>query len=337
MKNSHLITAGLGIGAASLWASRRPPADLRNQVVLITGGSRGLGLALARKFGQLGCRIVICARHADQLEAARENLLSYGIKALAVPCDVSDQSQVDAMMSHVRDEFGPVDILIANAGEMLVAPLQDTTREDMERAMEVMFWGVVNPTLAVLPEMVARGAGRIAAITSIGGKVSVPHLVAYSCAKSAAVAFCEGLRAEMASSGISVTTIVPGLMRTGSHVNARFKGNYRREAAWFSIAATAPAMSMSANRAADQIVHAIRTGAAEKVLSTQASILTRVQGLLPGLVPNLMSVVSTLLPSSTGDKTTVVRGLELVRRQGRLLRFLTSAGRDAGRNLNQSA
>jgi short-subunit dehydrogenase len=337
MKNSHLITAGIGIGAATLWASRRPPADLHGQVVLITGGSRGLGYALARKFGQLGCRVAICARTEDQLESARARLAAQGIEVFAVPCDVSDTAQVESMVADVRERFGAIDVLLNNAGEILVAPLENTSREDMERAMDVMFWGVVNPTLAVLPEMLARGNGRIAAVTSIGGKVSVPHLVAYSCAKSAAVAFCEGLRAELAPNGITVTTIVPGLMRTGSHVNARFKGKYANEAAWFSVAASNPALSMSAESAANQIVRAIRTGAAEKVLSPQADILARVQGMVPGLVPNLMSIVASLLPGPTKDKTSEVQGLQLVRRQGRILQFLTAAARDAGRRLNQPA
>jgi short-subunit dehydrogenase len=336
IKNSHLISAGIGIGAATLWASRRPPVSLRGQVVLITGGSRGLGLALARKFGHLGCRLAICARTEDQLTSAANGLRAHGFEVLAIPCDVSKRDQVDAMVSHIRQHFGTIDILVSNAGEMLVAPLENTTYADMERAMDVMFWGVVNPTLAVLPEMRARGAGRIAAVTSIGGKVSVPHLIAYSCAKSAAVAFCEGLRAEMASSGISVTTIVPGLMRTGSPVNASFKGKYSKEAAWFSIAATTPVLSMDADRAAAQIVDAIRSGVAEKVLSTPANLLTLVQGLVPGLVPNVMSLFASLLPSPTPDKSTSIRGLEIIRRQGRVLKFLTAASRDAGRHLNQA-
>lgn len=331
----RFAAAALGFGAALYWATRPKPDDIHGQVVLITGGSRGLGFALAKEFGRLGCRVAICARSKDELDKARRLLTQRGIDAFAVTCDVSDPAQVDSMISQVREHFGAVDILVNNAGEILVAPIENTTPADFERALQVMFWGVVYPSLAVLPEMKARGGGRIAAVTSIGGKVSVPHLVAYSCAKSAAVAFCEGLRAEMASSGISVTTIVPGLLRTGSHVNARFKGNRADEAAWFSVGASTPGLAMDADRAASKIVRAVRVGAAERILSPQANLLALLQGVMPGLIPDIMSVVSRLLPEPTRDRRTETSGLELSRRQGNILQTLTAPGRKAGRELNQ--
>ena len=120
----------------------------------------------------------------------------------------------------------------------MVSPFENLEVADFERAMAVMFWGTLYTTLAVLPSMKARGQGRIVNVTSIGGKVSVPHLLSYSCAKAAAVAFSNGLRNEVRQFGIEVTTIIPGLMRTGSHVNASFKGNHVAEASWFGTAAS---------------------------------------------------------------------------------------------------
>lgn len=341
MKNSHLQYliagggAGLGLAAVLLTRKWRRDADIRGHVVLITGGSRGLGYALAREFGRCDCRVAICARSTDQLARAQSLLEGQGIPAFAVTCDVSDASQVEAMIREVRAHYGQIDILVNNAGEILVAPFENTTIADFEKAMAVMFWGVLYPTLAVLPEMRSRRKGRIAAITSIGGKVSVPHLLAYSCAKFAAVAFFEGLRAEMVPYGIKVTTIAPGLMRTGSHVNAHFKGDHEQEAAWFSTAASAPLISMSAERAAAQAVKAIRRGSSEKIVSTQANLVARVQGAFPGLVPDVLGLVNRILPAPTQDEATEKRGIDLARHQGRLLDLLTVMGRRAGARLNQ--
>src|SRR5690606_4950492 len=146
-----------------------------------------------------------------------------------VPCDVSDSAQVGKMLETIEAELGPVEVLVNNASIIQVGPLESQEIEDFERAMEINFWGTLHTTLAVLPEMRRRGAGRIVNITSIGGKVAIPHLLPYDCAKFAVVGFSEGLRAEVARHGISVTTVVPGLMRTGSPVNAFFKGDAERE------------------------------------------------------------------------------------------------------------
>ena len=107
--------------------------------------------------------------------------------------------------------------MVNNAGMIQVGPLATTTKEDFVTALDVMFWGTLYPTLAVLPQMRARGRGHIVNITSIGDLVSVPHLLPYTCAKFAAVGLSEGLRAELGPVGIRVTTVVPGLMRTGSY------------------------------------------------------------------------------------------------------------------------
>ena len=338
MNNYTLAAGGIGLGVAAGLAARRSRRrmDIRGQTVIITGGSRGLGLALAREFARLDCKLAICARDHEELERARALLVEQeGASVLSIPCDVSDRSSVDRMVKAVQEHYGRIDILVNNAGEILVAPVENTTPEDFERAMAVMFWGVLYPTLAVLPDMRARRSGRIASITSIGGKVSVPHLLAYSCAKFATVAFCEGLRAELATAGVKVITIAPGLMRTGGHINARFKGQHTKEAAWFNAAATLPLISMSAERAARQAVRAIQRGSAEKVLSTQASLLARVQGAFPGVVPNLLGLVNRLLPGPTDDLDFEKNGMDL-NQDSRFIRTLNLLGRRAGARLNQA-
>jgi len=329
-----IVAGGIGVlGAAAMWSTRK--ADVYGQVVVITGGSRGLGLALAREFGELGCRLAICARDPEELERARKLLEDEGYEAFATTCDVTSLEKVQQMVDAVRQRYGRIDILVNNAGQILVAPVENTTLEDFGNAMNVMFWGVLHPTLAVLPEMMERGSGRIGTITSIGGKVSVPHLLSYSCAKAAATAFCEGLRAEVAQHGVSVTTIAPGLMRTGSAVQAKFKGKHHEEAAWFSTAASMPLLTISAERAARQAIDAIRQGRSERILSTNANVLARVHGAFPGLVPNVMALVNRLLPSADRSEPTAIHGKELAPRKGSPLHALTTLGRSAGARLNQ--
>jgi short-subunit dehydrogenase len=210
------------------------------------------------------------------------------------------------------------------------------TVEDFETALDVMFWGVLYPTLAVLPQMRARHSGRIVNITSIGGMVSVPHLLPYNCAKFAALGLSEGLRAELGQEGIRVTTIVPGLMRTGSHLHARFQGQQEREFTWFALGASLPLISMSAERAARQIVHATRRGEAERILSLPANLLGRLHGLCPGTTTNLLSVVHRLLPRPDDACITSAPGMEVQQRlHSRLLNTLTGLGLAAARRLHQ--
>jgi NAD(P)-dependent dehydrogenase (short-subunit alcohol dehydrogenase family) len=328
------IGVGVGVGAASALL-RRHPYSLAGRTVLITGGSRGLGLALALEFARVGCRVAVCARNEQELETARRTIAANGTEVLAVECDVSDPSSVERMVESARLRFGQIDVLVNNAGIISVAPVENTTITDFERAMAVMFWGVLYPTFAVLPEMKARGEGRIATITSIGGKISVPHLLPYSCAKFAAVAFSEGLRAEMARYGVRVTTIAPGLMRTGSHLKAEFKGKHESEAAWFSLSATSPLVAMSATRAARQIVTAIRCGKSEKILSTQASMVARLNAVCPGLMPDLLGAVNRLLPPPTSDRESMLSGEEVTRTGNRWLQTADALGRGPAKQFNQ--
>ena len=166
---------------------------------------------------------------------------------LALPCDVTIREDVDALVREVAERLGPIDVLINNAGIISVGPVETMEIEDFQQAMATNFWGPLYAILAVLPGMRRRGEGRIANIASIGGKISVPHLVPYSASKFALVGLSEGLlRAELAKNGISVITIYPGLMRTGSPRHAIFKGRHRAEYAWFSVSDALPLVSMDA-------------------------------------------------------------------------------------------
>lgn len=321
---------GVGLLAARRLGGRE--ADLRGEVALVTGGSRGLGLLLARELGQAGCRVAICARDAAELDRARQWLAHRGVEALALACDVADAPAVDAMVAEIARRWGPVDVLVNNASIIRVGPVRTMTRRDFADALAVNFWGTVHATLAVLPRMLERRRGRIANVTSIGGKVAVPHLLPYTAAKYAAVGFSEGLTAELAREGIQVTTVVPGLMRTGSYLNAVFDGDRRAEFTWFSLGATLPGVSMDAERAARQIVRAIRRGERERILSLPAALLARAHGVAPAATLAVLAAVNRLLPSADGRDLGPARGGEVAQgMRAPVLAAVTRLGRTAAR------
>lgn len=320
------MLAGLGLGTAIVARAvlaRPRPADLWGRVALVTGGSRGLGFLLAREFAQQGCRIAICARDAQELDRARLDLERAGAEVFATVCDITDRQQVERMVHMVNDRYGRVDILVNNAGIIQVGPLEAVTEEHFRQAMDVMFWGMMYVTRAVLPQMQERREGRIVNITSIGGKVSVPHMIPYSSAKFAAVGFSEGLHAELMKDGITVTTIVPGLMRTGGFLNALYTGDHNKEFGWFALAGSLPLISMDAEAAARQIVDATRRGQSERILGLPASLQVRLQGLFPGLLPGVLGWVNWLLPRSDQDQGGAVRGKDVPAKHNTMLgRFL---------------
>ena len=190
---------------------RRKFIDVQGKVVLITGGSRGFGLAIAEEFARMGSKLVLCSREDDELERVRQKLTEFGTQVLTVRCDVTDVEQVQRLIDQATERFGRVDILVNNAGIISVGALPTLTRQDFEESMNVIFWGTYNTTMAVLPQMKERKDGRIVNIASVGGKASVPHLLSYSSAKFAVEGFSAGLHAELAKDGIVVTTVSPGL------------------------------------------------------------------------------------------------------------------------------
>ena len=338
-QKSVLIGAGVGLGlaTAAYAVRRRRKIDLLGKVVVITGGSRGLGLALAEECASQGASVAICARDRGELDAAKQQIeRKVGVEVFAEVCDVTNNDEVEEFLTAVLARFGQIDVLINNAGVISVGPMESQTLTDYQEAMDIMYWGVVYPTLTVLPHMKARRTGRIANITSFGGKISVPHLLPYSAAKFAAVGFSEGLRAELLKDGIKVTTVCPGLMRTGSHLNAFFKGQHRREFTWFSFGATMPLVSIDARRAAHKIVDAVRMGDAELIITPQAKLGVWAHGLLPGVTANVLGLVNRLLPNAgESDRRERFAGHESENRITRS--FLQHFGRKAARDLNQTA
>jgi short-subunit dehydrogenase len=302
--------AALAGGAALLKSllSRINEYDLKDKTVLITGGSRGLGLVMAREFAREGARLVLCARDEGELERARIDLEKSGAEVMVVPCDVTNRQEVIEMVLSVNNHFGNIDVLVNNAGVIQVGPLEVMTSEDFELAMKAHFWAPLNTIMAVLPSMRQRKSGRIVNISSIGGKISIPHLVPYSASKFALVGLSKGLRAELAKDGIVVTTICPGLMRTGSPRNAEFKGQHQFEYAWFSISDALPLLTVSAENAARQIVKACRRGRAELVISIPAKVAVLFESLFPEMMAQMLAIANELLPEPDGVGTQRMKG-----------------------------
>ncbi len=300
------------IAAAALWRIRSH--RLRGKTVLITGSSRGLGLALAEEFGRRGARVVLTARDREELERARWLLLKReAIKgpdeALLVPADLRQPGEAESLVQRVTQAWERVDILVNNAGIITVGPIENQSTEDFRDVMDTNFFAGVHCTLAVLPQMLARRSGTIVNIASVGGKVAVPHMLPYTASKFAEVGFSQGLHAELSGKGVHVLTVCPGLMRTGSHLNALFSGDAEKEYRWFSLGATIPGLATSARHAARKIVRAVVSRETEIAITPLAILATRLGQVAPEITSRAMGVVNRLLPESLEAPSDRVRGM----------------------------
>jgi short-subunit dehydrogenase len=309
-------------------------------LALVAGASRGLGLAIARDLGRRGYRLVICARSAAELEAARSDLVTEGLSVRTAVCDVADAEAVESLVASVEQEDGPIEVAVLVAGVIQVGPLTSLTRAHFDEAINIMLWGPINLALALVGPMRGRGYGRIGFITSIGGLVSVPHLLPYSTAKFGAVGFSSGLRSELAGTGVKVTTVAPGLMRTGSHLRAEFTGNQGAEYGWFAPSATLPLIAMNPEKAAAKIVDGVLAGRAYVLLSLMTKLAARVGGLAPTTTAAALGLAARLLPSGRSPAATdTVQGYTVENRlkpvPAALIRAVTTLGRASARRLNQ--
>ena len=300
------MLSALGLGAlvaAQAWR-RRDAYHFSGKSVVITGGSRGLGLVMARELADEGARLTLIARDEDELDRAIADIRTRQPFAdvLKVVADVQRRYDAERAIAQALEHHGAVDVVINNAGIIQVGPIDHMKLADYEDAMNTHFWGPLYMIMAVLPHMRRQGAGRIVNISSIGGKIAVPHLVPYSASKFALVGLSDGLRAELAAENIVVTTVCPGLMRTGSPVNAMFKGRRPQEYAWFAISDSLPLASIDATRAARQIINACRYGDAELIITVQARLAVLMRHAAPELFASMMAFTNQLLPSPAPTK-----------------------------------
>jgi len=301
-------------------------------VALVAGGSRGLGLLIGHQLAARGYQVAIAARNAAELDRAAGQI---GSEARPYVCDLRDRAAVERLVEEVGEDLGPIEVSIHVAGIIQVGPAADVTFEHFDDAIATMLNGPINLAWTVLPGMRERRSGRIGTVASVGGMVSPPHLLPYATAKFGAVGFSDGLAAELAGSGVTATTIVPGLMRTGSHTQAQFFGDAPREYAWFASAASLPLVSMDAERAAKVIVTAVLAGKPFVSLTPLTWLAIRFRGLAPATTTRLMKLMAAVLPGATGRSQAVPGKEARETLDSPVVDFLTSAGDLAGERNNQ--
>jgi NAD(P)-dependent dehydrogenase (short-subunit alcohol dehydrogenase family) len=299
------VGAGAVLAARALRASRA--YDFNGKSVVITGGSRGLGLVMARQLAGEGAKLTLVARDDSELQRAAEDVRVREpfAEILTTTADVRRRYEAERAINQTVERFGSVDVVINNAGIIQVGPLDHMKLADYEDAMNTHFWGPLYMVLAALPHMRRQGEGRIVNISSIGGKIAVPHLVPYCASKFALTGLSDGLRIELLRDNIIVTTVLPGLMRTGSPVNAMFKGKRPQEYTWFAISDSLPLASIDAERAGRQIISACRHGRAELVITVQAKLAILARDMAPELFQDAMTLMNNLLPgpsATDGDE-----------------------------------
>jgi short-subunit dehydrogenase len=296
ISSSKLALFGLGAGLAWGIARNARRISFRDKVVLITGGSRGLGLLIARRLAAEGAQLALVARDADELRRARDELASQGGRVETIPADICSTDDIKHAVHETLSRLGRIDVLINDAGVIQVGPLEHMDREDFNQAMQVHFWGPLHAMLEVMPHMRAQGGGRIVNISSIGGKMAVPHLAPYCASKFALVGLSDAIRHEVRKDNIYVTTVCPGLMRTGSIGNAFFKGKHRKEFTWFAISGSLPGVSVNADRAAAKVIETCRHGSPSLIIGLPAKAGALMYDVMPALTAEILALVNRLLP-----------------------------------------
>lgn len=336
LRKSAALLSGLSAG---LLFAPTEVFEWEGKSALITGGSRGLGLAIARAMINKGVKVTLVARKPEELENAREMLLGEFPEAqiCTVICDVTKKEDLQKAIDDALEAFGMVDVVVNNAGAITVGPFESMTVSDFEAQMKLHLYAVVQSTQLVLPHFRERGGGRIINICSLGGRVAVPHMSAYDASKFALAGFSQGVASELARQNIIVTTVYPTLMKTGSAIQAVFKGDHEKEFAWFESVDNLPGISMSAATVAKKILNASANGDSELIPSIFGRARILGSALLPELMNATMVFLANRLPKGqSGVRQTGHQSRSLFDRL-LLTRPLKSVARKAEKENNQMA
>ena len=326
------LAAGTGL-LVGLALKQRRLYDFAGKVVVITGGSRGLGLVLARELVHVhGAHVTLVARTEEALDRAADDLnMPHAVQT--VVGDVRSAADAERIIDAVMQRYGRLDVLINNAGVIVSAPFGSTSDEDFQESLAVHFWGVLHMSRAAL-EVLPHPGGRIVNICSIGGRIAVPHLAAYCAGKFAQAGLSSVMAEELRQEGVTVSTVYPGLMRTGSYVNAKFKGQVSREYEAFAMASSLPVLSMGAERAARQIISAVRAGRRQIVLPWTIRQVDRLNTLMPNLASTTLACVNAVLPADPGRPlTSAIAGAQLS--LPTVVKAATTLGRRAAHRNNE--
>jgi short-subunit dehydrogenase len=188
--------------------------DWSQKVLFITGASSGIGHALAVELGRRGATLGLLARRAEALQQIASEVEKAGGRAIALPADVKDAEAVKRAADQLREKFGRIDVLIANAGVGATTDASELSASEVADVINVNLIGVVNSVTAVMPEMIKRGSGHLVAISSLAAYRGLPKSGAYCASKAAVSAFFESLRLDLRGRGVDVTIIHPGFIKT---------------------------------------------------------------------------------------------------------------------------
>ena len=245
---------------------------LRDKVAIVTGASSGIGWATALALAKVGACVAVAARRTEALATLAEQIEKLGRKALVLRTDVTQREQVEARVQEVVKQWGRVDILISNAGEYIQGSVVELDPADLQRSLDVNYFGGVYCIKAVLPYLLAQKGGHIVAVTSMDGKIGLPPDAPYVSAKFAMTGFLEVLRQEVSDHGITVTNVLPGRVDTVMIEHLRFS--------WVSP-------KISAESVARSIVRAIQKREAIVIVPPQAKLLYYVNVFAPKLSDRL--------------------------------------------------
>jgi NADP-dependent 3-hydroxy acid dehydrogenase YdfG len=298
--------------AARAWLRSRRWIDFTDRVVVITGASSGFGLIQARQVAEQGAIVVLAARHAEQLEAAAEAVYAEGAReVLPIPTDVAKQDEAQRLIETTVARYGRIDVLINTAGLMLVGAEPTLTLDDLHNLMNVNFWGAVYTTRATLPHMRKAQFGRIANVSSIGGRSAAPHMQPYTISKFALTGFTKSLRPEARRDNIYVTGIYPTVMRTGGHRHAWFKGDQEAEYSWFSLGDVLPGIATSVEAAARKALRAIQGGDPEAIIGLGARLRLAIDALAPNWSAELIDLLELAFPAPTNLHAPAIQGRDI--------------------------
>jgi short-subunit dehydrogenase len=240
-----------------------------NQVAIVTGASSGIGRALAQALAAEGCRVGLLARRRDELEALAAEIRQAGGVAACAVASVADRVETTKAIAALRDQLGPVDLLVACAGVSPVTELEPLNLEAIEETIRVNLLGVIYATAAVLPDMLQRGQGQLAAVSSLAGYKGFPRKPAYCASKAAVNTYLEGLRIRLRGRGIAVTTLCPGFVHT-----PMTDGNPADRMPW----------ALTADQAACRMIEALRRGAKVYNFPWQTTLLMKLARWMPDWV-----------------------------------------------------
>lgn len=259
--------------------------------VLVTGGSAGLGLVLARQLASKGVRLAVCDMARQTVRQAVDELRKYGGDVIGIECDVRKYDSVVQMFEEIDAEFGGVDVLFNAAGVVEVGASEWMNHRDFENFMETNCRGAFCTIRAAMPGMWKLGWGRIMNVALLGRQRAVTSMPPGVECKSGTVGLLQDLRTDFRHENILVSTACPGLIETLSSRETMFEDRHREKYGWFSIGDSLPLMSENAQEAASQIIDACQQGRGKFTVANPVNVAVHLQRYFPALKNEILTMM----------------------------------------------